>query len=445
MTTLTPPALGPALGDLAAAAKSTRNRAVDLYRAVAMVAVAIGHWAAVAAWTGDDGSLQTANALEAAPGLSAITWLMQVMPLFFVVGGFSSAMSLDKHAAEGGRPQDWVITRLRRMLAPTVVLAATWLALIALGTLAGFGGLILTGAATAAIPLWFLSNYTIDTAIAPYVRPAFQRAPGRVAGIGLGLFALFEALRFADVPVLPHVNWVIGWLLFQIAGFAWRDGLLPQGRRMLAISAGLWTAAIAAVAVGPWPVSMVNFPGLENSPTHPPSLALLLFGAAYSSTAVAFAPRVSAFLARTPAAWKAVVAANGVALTVYLWHFTAAVAATGILYATGLLPTAAIGSITWWIQKVPFMLLSAVLLTGIVSLVARYESRALFAPRTPWIGGEASMLAAGAAVSISVKAWTHNGTPGIIIGTSVLLMLWVSVLRGRLDQSLSDSISTTRI
>lgn len=420
-----------AVGDLAGAAKATRNRAVDLYRAIAMLAVAIGHWAAVAAWRGDDGSLQTENALALAPGLSAVTWLFQVMPLFFVVGGFSSAMSLDKHTEEGGRPQDWVITRLRRMLAPTVVLGGFWLLVVAIGTLAGFGSLIMTGAITAAIPLWFLSNYTIDTAIAPYVRPAFKRNPRLVTGLGLGLFGAIEAMRFADVPVVPHFNWVLGWLLFQIAGFAWRDGLLPQGRRMLMVAAGFWVAAVAAVSFGPWPVAMVHFPGLANSPTHPPSLALLLFGAAYSCTAIAFAPRVSAFLARTPKAWKAVVAANGVALTVYLWHFTAAVLSTAVLYALGFLPTAAVGTGAWWIQKLPFMALSTLLLAAIIALVSKFERNALFAPRTPWKGGQISMLVAGGAVSFTIKLWAHSGTAGMLAGTTALLMLWIALLKGR--------------
>jgi len=423
------PAGAPSLKDLAGAAKATRNRAVDLYRALAMVAVALGHWAAIAVSQGPDGELISGNALEFAPNMSVVSWLFQVMPLFFVVGGFSSAMSLDKHAGEGGRPQDWVITRLRRMLAPTVVLAGTWLCLVLGGVALGFGDLILTGAATAAIPLWFLANYTIDTAIAPIVRPAFARRPLLVSSVGLGLFLAIEALRFAGFGAIAHANWVIGWLLFQVAGFAWKDGLLPAGARMLTISAGFWVAAIAAVAFGPWPVSMVNFPGLINSPTHPPSLALLLFGAAYSSTAVAIAPQVSAWLARTPAAWSATVAANGVSLTVYLWHFTAAVAATAILYAGGILPTAAVGTLAWWVQKIPLIALSAVILAGIVALVARFEQAALFAPRTPWTGGQASMLLTAAAVSASVKAWAHNGTTGMLIGTSMLLVLWALFLR----------------
>jgi len=412
------------LGDLAGAAKPDRNRAVDFYRAVAMLAVSLGHWAAIAVGFDQVGALTAGNALEHSPSLSWITWILQVMPLFFVVGGFSSAMSLDSHTARSGRPQDWVIARLRRMLAPTAVLGGTWLSIVAVATVAGFGQYAMLGLAAASIPLWFLANYTIDTAIAPYVLPLFRRNPRRFVAGGLAIFAAVEVSRFAEVPYLPQVNWVLGWLLFQVAGFAWRDGLLPTGRRLLGISGALWVSTIAAVAFGPWPVSMVNFPGLSHSPTAPPTLALLLFGAAYSSAAVAAAPAISAWLARSTTAWKAVVAANSVALTVYLWHFTAAVAAIAVLFAFGALPTAAVGTAAWWIQKIPMTLLSALILAGIVAAVSKVERQSLLAPRSAWNGGQLSMLATAGLVSVAVKTWTHGSATQAVIGCAVLCLLW---------------------
>ena len=190
-----------------------------------MLAVAVGHWMAVALGVDSDGNLMAGNALEFRPGMAWVSWIFQVMPLFFVVGGFSSAMSLDSHIASedgapGGRSQDWVIARLRRMVAPTVVLALTWLGLLGLGLTAdgvlGFGvtPFIAAGAIGAAIPLWFLSNYTIDTAIAPYVLPLFRRSPVVVSSIGISTFGALEVLRMADVngPLhhLPYLNWVLG-------------------------------------------------------------------------------------------------------------------------------------------------------------------------------------------------------------------------------------------
>ncbi len=419
----------PNLAEMAAAAKSTRNRAVDFYRAVAMCAVALGHWAAVALAVDANGEVVGGNALEQAPEMSWITWLFQVMPLFFVVGGFSSAMSLDAHTKNNGRPQDWVVARLRRMVAPTVILAGTWVAILAIATAVGVGHLAAAGALAAAIPLWFLANYTIDTAIAPYVLPMFRRNPALVAGGGLAMFGVIEIIRFAGVPYVPQINWVLGWLLFQVAGFAWRDGLLPTGRKLVASAAAFWTAALIAVTVGPYPTSMVNVPGLEHSPANPPTLALLLFGAAYSATALALAPAVNRWLSASPKAWAGVVAANTIAMSVYLWHMTAAAAAGAIMYATGNLPTAAVGTSDWWIQKLPLVGLSFVLLAAIVAVVARFEQRALLAPRVAWKGGAASMMVAAAIVSGSIKLWVSGNIAGATIGMVGLLVVWFAAVK----------------
>jgi surface polysaccharide O-acyltransferase-like enzyme len=233
------------LAALAGAAKADRNRAVDAYRAVAMLAVAFGHWVVIAIGTDGDGEVVARNALEVAPQLSWLTWIFQVMPLFFVVGGFASAMSLDAHWRRDGRDRDWVISRLRRMVTPTLALAATWLAILVGGTAAGIGGIVAAGAVGAAIPLWFLANYTIDTAFAPTVFRSLRVRRGMTITLLLGAFLGVEVAHLAGVPYIEHVNWVIGWMLFQVAGFMWRDGMLPTGRRMLAWAGALWTARSA--------------------------------------------------------------------------------------------------------------------------------------------------------------------------------------------------------
>ena len=489
---------------MASAAKSDRNRAIDFYRAIAMLAVAIGHWMAMHIALDDSGELVAGNALEAAPGMAVMTWLFQVMPLFFVVGGFSSAMSLDsffrspsfrspsaapgirqipkndtprrsslaaaitrlrspsaapgiRQVPKNDRPrrsslaaaitrlrspsaapgrdtlrprnQDWVVARLRRMLPPAVALAATWAIAIVLGYAFGQGELVAVAATAAAIPLWFLANYTIDTAIAPYVLPRFRKHPVALPALGVLLFIALEAARFAGIPFLPHLNWVLGWLLFQIAGFAWRDGLLPTGKAMGATATGFWIAAITAVTVGPWPVSMVHFPGLENSPTHPPSLALMLFGAAYSCTAIAAAPAVSRWLAARPKAWAGVVAANAVAMSVYLWHFTAAIVAGAIFYIAGWLPTAAVGTAAWWLQKLPLMAVSAIVLAAIVAKVMPIERRALLAPRTAWVGGQRSLLVVAGVLSTALKQWAHGEFTIAALCIAVVITLWHGVIK----------------
>jgi len=415
---------------MAAAAKPDRNRAVDAYRAMAMVAVAIGHWVAVAVAVDANGDLQAGNALADDPSLAWMTWVFQVMPLFFVVGGFASAMSLDAHIKRGsGRPADWIATRLRRMVAPTALLAATWLGVLTLGVITGTAGTIAVGAAGAAIPLWFLANYTIDTAAAPYLLPRFREHPVVVVSMLGTVFGLVEFLRFADVPVVGHVNWVIGWLMFQVVGFAWRDGLMPRGRSMAAVAGAMWCAAFAAVALGPWPTSMVHFPGLHDSPTHPPSFALMLFGLAYSTTAIAAAPLVDRRLARSARAWTVVVAGNAVSMSIYLWHMTAIVGAGLVFWRLGWLPTAPVGTAAWWIQKVPLVILAAVFLAAVIAVVAPTERRSLLARPAGWAGGPVSMLAVAAVVSTSLKMWSTSSASTLAIGMAGLLIVWVAGLR----------------
>lgn len=411
------------LAEMANQAKTDRNRAVDFYRVVAMLAVAFGHWLALVAVTGADGELVGGNALSFLPALSWATWVLQVMPLFFVVGGFSSAMSLDAHNRNGGRSQDWIAARLRRMLPPAVVLAATWLVVLAAGAAAGQLALASVAVHAAAIPLWFLANYTIDTALAPYVLPAFRRHPKMFAVVAGGAFLSFELMRIADVPVLPQVNWVLGWLLFQVLGMAWSDGLLPTGGRLFALAGGLWATTLAMVlSGGPWSISMVNAPGLENSPTNPPTLSLMVFGAAFSATAMAMAPAISNMLAARPKAWMAVVASNSIAMSVYLWHMTAAVIFTGAIHLTVGLPSAEVGSMDWWMFKIPTILGSLMVLAPIVALVARVERRALLAPRRPWNGGVGSIIAVAALTSVALKFWT-SGNIGLIIPALLVLVV----------------------
>lgn len=59
----------PSVSDLAANTKADRNRAVDFYRAVAMLAVAFGHWLALVAIQDADGELIGGNALSFVPEL----------------------------------------------------------------------------------------------------------------------------------------------------------------------------------------------------------------------------------------------------------------------------------------------------------------------------------------------------------------------------------------
>ena len=164
----------------------------------------------------------------------------------------------------------------------------------------------------------------------------------------------------------------------------------------------------------------IHVPGNSFSPTHPPSLALVLFGAAYSATAVAAAPRVTRWLERRPRAWEAVVAANRVSMSVYLWRFTAAVIGSALLFAAGALPTAEIGSGAGWWQKLPMIGLSVVLLVPLVAVVSRVERRAVFAEGSVTGHSPVAVTALALAISMALKFWTVGHLTGALVGAALI-------------------------
>src|SRR5688572_28052069 len=125
MTTTAPPRPDSLAATAAAHTPSDRNRAVDFYRAAAMAVVAVGHWLGMVVII-NDGELDGGNLLDFSPEYGWITWIGQVMPLFFFVGGFASATSLRSAERKGVPPADWIATRLRRMVTPAAALAAFW-------------------------------------------------------------------------------------------------------------------------------------------------------------------------------------------------------------------------------------------------------------------------------------------------------------------------------
>lgn len=418
------------LADLASQTPSTRNRAVDFYRAAAMAVVALGHWLGTVVVL-HRGDLDGGNLLDYAPEYGWFTWIGQVMPLFFFVGGFASATSLRSAERRGVRPADWVATRLRRMVAPAAVLATFWVVALAIGGAVGGFGIVALAAAGAAIPLWFLANYTIDTALAPFTFRWFRARPLVFTGALVALFGIAEAASFAGIAFVPQLNWVIGWLGFQVAGFAWQEGLLPTGRKLAALAAACWALALGAVTLGPWPAVMLHHGGLDHSPTHPPSTALLLFGFAYSFTAAAFAPAVTRWLERSARAWKLTIAANAVAMSVYLWHMTAGMVVIGVAYVAGLLPDVEAGTSAWWWTKIPFIVANVAVLVMIVRKVAPVEQRALLCGPSTWRWGTGSMLVVAALLSASVKAWSSPHVTMLVPGLVGMLAIWHLALRRR--------------
>ena len=73
--------------EIAESTPATRNRVIDFWRAFAILVVVFGHWLAASIWLQPDGEITLMNSLQWIPYSAWVTWIVQVMPIFFFVGG----------------------------------------------------------------------------------------------------------------------------------------------------------------------------------------------------------------------------------------------------------------------------------------------------------------------------------------------------------------------
>ncbi|HEX5542063.1 MAG TPA: acyltransferase [Micromonospora sp.] len=366
---------------------ASRERVVDLLRAVSITVVVLGHWLVIDIGYDQRGQLTGHSALPELPWAHPLTWLVQVMPVFFLVGGYSNAASLIRHRQGGGDATGWLLHRSARLIRPTTVL------LVALAT-AGLAARLLGAVPErihlvvwfASIPLWFLAAYLAMVLLTPIMYALHQRFGLAVPLVLLGLVALGDFARFrgaaGDPGGLATGNYLFGWLAVHQAGFAWQDGRLPARPRvgvplLLVGLAGLLLATVA----GPYPVSMINIPGERIHNMSPPSLALLALATAQLGLILLLRNRANHWLHR-PRPWRLVVAANAVVLTVFLWHISAVLLLVGGLDQVGLLPTAPVGSAAWLLWRVPWLLMLSIVLAPLVAIFARFETHRDVRPET---------------------------------------------------------------
>ena len=114
---------GPGVDALVAATPASRDRVVDLLRAASICVVVAWHWSlSVTHW--HDGRLTMPNPVGDVPGLWAATWVLQVMPVFFFVGGYANLAGWQAVTRDGGGgpvrpwpgwpgwPRRWSVARL---------------------------------------------------------------------------------------------------------------------------------------------------------------------------------------------------------------------------------------------------------------------------------------------------------------------------------------------
>ena len=366
---------GRSLAALVEATPDGRDRYVDLVRAFSILVVVAGHWLMAIVHL-DRNGLSGANALDVVPGLWILTWVLQVMPLFFLVGGFSNLVAWQSIERKQLSYGDFLRSRIARLMRPTLVFVAAWTVIVVVirVTLPDISREIGVATELLAKPLWFLAVYVLVVALSPIMLTLHRKyGLGVLAFLG-GSAVLVDVLRIGfDVPVVGYLNFAFVWLFAHQLGFFYADGRLTALSKRFFTALGL--AALTTLALltssGIYSPSMVGMESQAASNNSPPTICLIVLTLWLTSAAMLIRPAALRWLQQRKA-WMAVVAANSIIMTIFLWHLTAVMVCVLVLFPLGF-PQPAGGSAVWWAWRPVWLIALSLVLAGFVALFARFE------------------------------------------------------------------------
>lgn len=428
-------------GDRRVDVQPGREPSADLYRVVAVLFVVIGHWL-VSAVTYRDGQFGNDYPLDVMPWTQWLTLLFQVVPVFFLVGGYASAASwMQRTDTPAVAWSDWVRHRLGAMLGPTTAYVSFALLVIAVLHRVGVGRSPLAfGGWAVAMHLWFIPVYLVVAALTPAAVAAHRRWGLLVpAALGLAVAAVDVTARITSQPVLGVVNYVLCWSAVYQLGICWRGGAL-RGVRPLLLAALGGAAVLLLLGLRWYPISMVGAPGAKEQNNFPPNVALLGFSMAQAGILVAAAPAVTDRLRRSRFLRPLAGASKNV-MALYLWQMLPVVIVALVVYPAGLLPQPPPGTGAWWLLRLAWLTILSVVTA--VELTALRLGRSLFNRALPTVvlplprWGAPLLLTAGIAATtialarLAVEGFAPDGrfptTEALLYALGVVLLSLTAV------------------
>ncbi len=361
-----------------------RDLSLDLARVFCVLVVVTVHLLFVGVGPDAAGGIAVSRPLEEQPWFPWATWVGQVMPLFFVVGGFATATSLRNAQRRGGgdtgggspTSRGFVHARMLRLARPSLPLLLFLAAALAGATALGVDPALLDAVATGVgSPLWFLGAYLICQLAAPVLLACHERAPRVTLLVLLAAVVAVDAAQFgvAGVPrdpagmsVLGYLNLLFVWPLVQQLGFWYADGWFARRApwQLVLIAIGAWSSLVPMTLWGPYSTDM-----LTN--LNPPTLPLVALGVGQAALLQLLRAPLTALM-RTRAMQAIVFTIGSRLMTVYLWHLTIILAVAGLgLLLPGLAPAA--GTAAWWATR-PLVFLAVLGIVFVLSVpLGRFE------------------------------------------------------------------------
>ncbi|HZD78664.1 MAG TPA: acyltransferase [Actinomycetota bacterium] len=393
------------LDQLARATPGTRDRYVDFLRAASIVAVVFGHWfIGMIHW--DHGVVRTTSAVGVTSYLWLGTWVFQVMPIFFFVGGFSNLVAFEAFQQRGNSAWMFIRSREVRLLGPSIVFLAVWTAVQLALHVADIGapagprlwgdtrllrGMLPPGATVPFGPLWFLGVYGLVVALAP-ITVGLHRRYGLLVPVGLMAAAvLVDVVGFGlGHPGVRWFNVAFVLLLPHQLGHAYGDGSMLRWPRWVLwgmVAAGLgglwlltnpWVFRFAGDVrfewfpmIGSYPKSLLGTDIEPISNAYPPTVCFLLGGIWSIGAVMLLRSKMSRWLQRS-GPWKATIFVNGIIMTLFLWHMTAYLIAVVLLHPFGF-GTQLDSTPRWWMERLVWELVPAAILAMLIALFGRFE------------------------------------------------------------------------
>ncbi|HVL89878.1 MAG TPA: acyltransferase [Actinomycetota bacterium] len=340
-----------------------RDSVIDLVRSGATTTVVVYHWVfTIIVWRPDGPHAD--NPIGYVSGLWFLTWILQVLPLFFMAGGFTHSLAWAKYRET---PKAWwrfVARRAGQLLGPAVLLVGVVVgaALTVASLRAGSDSWFARGVILVLSPLWFLVVYLVLVATVP-LWDRLHRRFGELVPLGLAALAMsVDVLRFRyDVGWIAFANLVFVWAACHQVGWSW-DRLSAAPKRFGHALILIGFAALAGLTnMGLYPRSMVGTtsPLDRFSNMGPPTLPIIALLTLQLGLVVANRDRLAAWAER-PRIARRVAWMSRNAMPLFLWHSVGFAAFFIAMRSWTTVPESP--TLVWWLTR-PLWLIGPALAT----------------------------------------------------------------------------------
>lgn len=185
---------------------------------------------------------------------------------------------------------------------------------------------------------------------------------------------------------------------------------------------------IAVTSLGLYPLSMIGVPGAARSNNTPPTAALILLALFQMGVILLANPWANRRLARVEP-WARTIVANGVIMTMFLWHMTAMILVIFGAFVAGVGLDIEPLSGVWWLSRLAWLSVLAAVLVLFVAVFGRFE-RPRPAPvvgagwKTATLTCSGALLAGMGLAGLAIQGFYTPDEPwGIPVVTLALLLL----------------------